>query len=531
MPNADAAISRIAAEHNAYAVIKHWADATPGAEAMVHGDSRTSYAQLKARIDALASALLAAGVRKGDRIATLQTPHPDYALVFLATASIGAIWVGLNPKYRREELAHVVRDSEPRLLFARMEVEGRSYAEDVDALRAQASSIEQVITFDSDPRGSGDLYLSDFIKQGERIDAEALARARDAVEGGDACLIVYTSGSTGAPKGALLHHNGVIAFSLKQNEIWPCDPLRTVNYFPINHVGCVIDLTMPTFAAGGTIIFMEHFDPSGCLALMARERATMWGSVPSVFQLQLETPDFARYDLSAIQLIAWEGAAMPRDMIARLASMCPRLATNYGMTETTSAITVLAPTSDIDLLANTVGQAFPGVEIRLVNDQGQDVADGEPGEVWARSQFNLLGYWRRPDATADAITPDGYFRTGDLAVRNADGYYRIVGRLKEMYKSGGYNVYPREVEAVLETHPNVALAAIVSAPDPIWQEVGIAFVAPAGDVDADALHLYCKERLANYKVPKRIIIEPSLPLLPIGKVDKQALKRRAEAMA
>ncbi len=530
MTPANTPLRQIAAANNAYAIVKHWAEATPDAEAMVHAAQRTNYAQLNARINALARALLAAGVKKGDRIATLQTPHPDYALVFLATISIGAIWIGLNPKYRREELSHVVRDSEPRLLFARMEIEGRSYAEDVEALCEQAPSIERVITFDGDPQGSGDLHLSTFIEEGVSTDAETLDQARANVDGRDACLIVYTSGSTGAPKGALLHHRGIIAFSLKQNEIWPCDPLRTVNYFPINHVGCVIDLTMPTFAAGGAIIFMEHFDPSGCLALMAREHATMWGSVPSVFQLQLEAPDFTDYDLGSVQLIAWEGAAMPRDMIARLASICPRLATNYGMTETTSAITVLAPTDDIEILANTVGKAFPGVEIRLVNDKGEDAADGEPGEVWARSQFNLLGYWRRPDATADAITPEGYFRTGDLAVRDAAGHYRIVGRLKEMYKSGGYNVYPREVESVLESHPNVALAAIVSAPDPIWQEIGIAFVAPSGEIDSETLQHYCKERLANYKVPKRISIEPHLPLLPIGKVDKQALKRRAEAM-
>ncbi len=525
----DTPLSRIAAAQNVHAIVKHWADAAPDAEAMVHEGKRTNYAQLNSRVDALARALLAAGVKKGDRVATLQTPHPDYAVVFLATASIGAIWIGLNPKYRREELAHVVRDSEPSLLFARMDIEGRSYAEDVEALCAQAKSIRRVITFDGDPLGGGDCYLSAFVAEGASVSTDALERARAAVDSRDPCLIVYTSGSTGAPKGALLHHQGIIAFSLKQNEIWPCDPLRTVNYFPINHVGCVIDLTMPTFAAGGAIIFMEHFDPRGCLALMAEERVTMWGSVPSVFQLQLELPDFASFDLSAVQIIAWEGAAMPRDMIIRLASMCPKLATNYGMTETTSAITILAPTNDIDILSNTVGTAFPGVEIRLVNDRGEDAADGEPGEVWTRSQFNLLGYWRRPDATAAAITEDGYFRTGDLAVRNADGYYRIVGRLREMYKSGGYNVYPREIESVLESHPNVALAAVVSTPDPVWQEVGVAFVAPEGDIDAATLSAYCKERLANYKVPKRIVIEPNMPLLPIGKVDKQALKRRAES--
>jgi acyl-CoA synthetase (AMP-forming)/AMP-acid ligase II len=197
------------------------------------------------------------------------------------------------------------------------------------------------------------------------------------------------------------------------------------------------------------------------------------------------------------------------------------------MTETSAAITATPPTRDREVLAHSVGSVFDGMEVRLVRADGVDAADGEPGEVWARSAYNMLGYWRKPAETAEAITPDGWFKTGDTAVKRSDGRYRIVGRIKEMYKSGGYNVYPREVEDALLTHPAVTEAAVVGVPDPLWGESGVAFVVLRSAVDPAALEAHCRGLLANYKVPKRFVVRDSLPLLPIGKVDKVALKALA----
>lgn len=507
------------------------AEHRPGAEALVLGDKRVSFLELHEAVEALARALLAAGVNKGDRIATLQTPHPDYLTVFLATASIGAIWVGLNPRYRLGELSHVVTDAEPSVLITRTAIEGRRYDAEIVALRQSAPSLRHVVAFDGEPSIEGVERMADFLARGSAISDDQLKSAREACGGRDPCLIVYTSGSTGAPKGALLAHDGIARFCLEQNRLWPVQPYRSVNYFPINHVGCVIDCTLPCLLAGGTHIFMEQFDPAECLAIMERERVTLWGSVPSVFTMQLGLPDFDRYDLSAVQIIIWEGAAMPREQIERLQQIQPRMATNYGMTETTSAITALAPTEDIELLSETVGVSFPDVEIRLADGEGNAVPAGVAGEVQTRSPYNLLGYWRRPDATGEAFAPDGFFRTGDLAILRPDGHYSIVGRIKEMYKSGGYNVYPREVESVIEAHPAVAQVAVVSAPDPVWQEVGVAYVEPCAEVSETELEAHCRARLANYKIPKRFVIEPSLPLLPIGKIDKVSLARRAASEA
>lgn len=499
----------------------------PDEPAMMLDGAATTYGELAQAVDRQARALLAAGVLKGDRVATLQTPHPQYLIDFLATASIGAIWVGLNPRYQLDELRHVMVDAEPRLLLARAQIGERRYDREVAALQAACPGLQRTVIFEPQIRLADTQTWADFLAAGDTVSEADLAAARAACGGRDPCLIVYTSGSTGAPKGALLHHEGLAAFSLGQDRLWPISPYRSINYFPINHVGCVADCTLPCLIAGGLMIFMEKFDPGRCLALMAEHRVTLWGSVPTTFGMMLDHPDFPRTDLSAVQLIVWGGAAMPGELIARLAELCPRLGTNYGMTETTSAITALEPLDDLEALAQSVGGPFEGVEVRLAGEDGAAVAPGAVGEVQARSRLNFLGYWRRPDATAEAFTPDGFFRTGDLAVQRPDGRYRIVGRKKEMYKSGGYNVYPREVEAVLETHPAVTAAAVVSIPDPVWQEVGVAYVSVDRPVETGELDAHCRERLANYKLPKKIVIETDLPLLPIGKIDKAALRIRA----
>ncbi|MCC6929122.1 MAG: AMP-binding protein [Gemmatimonadaceae bacterium] len=509
-----------------------YAARTPNAESVVCRDERLTYAELLQRVDDTARALLRGGVQRGDRVATLATPSIDFWVTFLATVSIGGIWLGLNPRYRVDELAYVVGDAEPSILFARTQAGGRQYHDEIEAMRRAAPSIANVVALDADAANGANgasAYESvqKFVAAGRDVPDEALAKARIPGDGREPCLLVYTSGSTGRPKGALLHHTGIVAFSLEQNRCWPLRNQRFLNYLPINHVGCVIDLSVPTLAAGGCLVFMEQFSPDGALELTVRERVNCLGSVPTVFQMQLALPNFADYDLSAIELIIWEGAAMPVEVIERLRAICPRLATNYGMTETTSAITIVEPTDELDILANSVGHAFPGVEIRLVDEDGTVVAPGHPGEVQVRSIYNLLGYWRRPEATAAAFTGDGFFRTGDVAEQRADGRYRLVGRLKEMYKSGGYNVYPREVEDVIHSHPDVIMAAVVARPDPLWDEVGVAFVVAKAGLTANALAEYCRTRLANYKLPKSFVLCDALPLLPIGKVDKVALTRRA----
>jgi acyl-CoA synthetase (AMP-forming)/AMP-acid ligase II len=493
----------------------------PEGDALVFNGLRWSHVALQADVDAVARAMLSRGIVKGDRVAALVAPSPPYWISFLAAASIGAIWVGLNPRYQLAELQSTIADAAPQLLIAADPNDGRDFAALLTAL-CQESNIPSVIA-DMSVIGAGSMALCDQIVGNRIVTVDELAVARRAVNPRDPVTIVYTSGSTGPAKGALLHQQGMVDFAVGQNRLWPVSAIRVLNYFPVNHIGSIVDVSVPALVGGGTMVLMDQFAPQAAMELIEREKITIWGSVPSVFKMQLELPEFDQFDLTSIELIAWGGAAMDVATIARLRDVHPRLATNYGMTETSSAITSTIPTDDLEALEFSVGRAFPGVTIKLVDSDGNEVTAGAPGEVLARSAMNFLGYWRQPLATAAAFDDDGFFKTGDLAMQRPDGAYRIVGRVKEMYKSGGYNVYPREVEAVIDGYAGVCASAVVGAADPLWQEVGVAFVVLTTPITSTELAAHCRSHLANYKVPKRFVIMDALPLLPIGKVDKRAL--------
>ena len=493
----------------------------PRGDAIVFHGERWSHAALQYDVDAFSRAMLSRGIVAGDRIAALVSPNPTYWISFLAAASIGAIWVGLNPRYQLNELQITLADALPSMLIAADPNDGRDFAAMLAAL-CQPSDIPSFIVETVDINAASKV-LAALITADREVTTAELAAARAAVDPRDPVTIVYTSGSTGPAKGALLHQQGMIDFAAGQNKLWPVSAIRVLNYFPVNHIGCIVDVSVPALVGGGTMVLMDQFVPRTSMELIVREKITIWGSVPSVFKMQLELADFNQFDLSSVELIVWGGAAMDAATIAKLRHVHPRLATNYGMTETSSAITSTVPTDNLEVLENSVGHAFPGVTIKLVDSDGCVVGENATGEVLARSPMNFLGYWQQPEATAAAFDAEGFFRTGDLARTRPDGAYQIVGRVKEMYKSGGYNVYPREVEAVIDSHSAVGYSAVIGAADPLWQEVGVAFVVLEASATPAELEAHCRLCLANYKVPKRFVIVDALPLLPIGKVDKKAL--------
>lgn len=499
---------RVPAGDSYPAWLDHHAATTPEHEAWVFGADRRSYAGLRADVERAAQALAAMGVARGDRVAQMGAPNPQYWTVLLATLRLGAIWVGLNARYTLAEIEHIVADSRPTVLILPDRIGTRS----LDGERAAlTSSMPELRIVAPDALLSADARTTHF-----RLPATD-----------DGALIVYTSGTTGKPKGALLSHRAITGFCRGQSERIGVARPRVVGFFPINHVSATLDWCGTTLAAGGTILFMEQFDPQASVAMMARERANIWGGMPSTLAMQLDAPGFADHDLSAVEVILWGGAALPIDLIARLQRTCPRLATNYGLSETASAVTVLAPSDDPQLLAQSVGTPLDGVALRIA-DPGTDapLPRGEEGEIQARSQLNMLRYWNNPPATGNAFTADGFLKTGDIGRLASDGHLEIRGRIREMFKSGGYNVYPREVELVLEAVPGVQNAAVVGVPDQIWQESGVAFVVADGDL-RPALVEACTTALARYKHPKRFVLLSAMPLLPNGKVDRAQLARMA----
>jgi len=505
---------------------------TPDATAQVCHGERSSYRGLHAQVQQAARALLAWGIRAGDRVALLCTPRAEYWCLFLATIRIGAIWVGLNPRYRSAELRYIAGDCAPRLLLALTELEGRNYREEIGAVvDASGEALPPVsLAGDAVP---GLTPLADFLRAGETVSEASLTAAQESVRPGSPAMIVYTSGSSGRPKGALISQHGLAAGARMQTrhlDLWPQS--LGVN-FPINHVACVADTCATTLVTGGKIVFQERFDPEAMLRAVADERCNMLGGVPTMLQLMLDHPAWGAVDLSSVQLIAWGGAAMPLEGIRRLQRLGVRLMTLYGLTETSANVVFGDGRAGIDGLAQAIGIPDRDVACRIVDDSGSPCAVGEEGELQIRADFLFLGYWGRDDATREAWSADGWFRTGDIARQRADGGLELKGRRSEMYKSGGYNVYPREIEQFLESLASVALAAVVDVPDPLYQEVGHAWVmaAPGFAPSEEALRAACRDALANYKVPKRFTVVEALPMLPVGKVDKQRLRAMARDAA
>lgn len=499
----------------------------PLAEAMVHGDRRWTWADLAAEVDGMARAFLAAGVHKGDRVACLSTPRPEFWISFLAAARIGAIWVGLNPRHTGPELAHVLGDSAPVLLLALAAHRGRDFSTEIAALAALHSGMA-VYSF-----GGAAPTLPNLLAQSERTDPVTLSTAEAAVQTIDPAAIVYTSGSTGKPKGALLPHRGLSFCSHQQNRAWGArqGQTRIINYFPVNHLACLCDVSCFVLVAGGALIWIEDFDPAVVLATAAAESVTILGGVPTMIQMIAAHPDYAGTDLSSIETIAIGGAATPLPLVRQLRQRFARVSTGYGSTETIGHMTFTAPDAPDEQVAGSIGLPVPEYALRIALPDGRSCWPGEEGEIQVQGDFLFLGYHQNPDASAEAFTADGWYRTGDAAVANPDGTWRLVGRLKEVFKSGGYNIYPREIELALEEYPAVSLAALVNVPDSLFGNVGHAFVllAPGEVADEAALLAHCRQRLANYKLPKRVIVVDALPMLPVGKVDKTALRARALA--
>lgn len=496
----------------------------PTAEAAVLGDVRLTYGALAAEVEACAAALLASGVDKTDRVAVLTTPRPEYLVVFLALARIGAIWVGLNPRYRLSELKYVVDDAAPRMLIGLSSFEGRDFAADLTALMRTSSSPRRLVTVGPRPVAGATLF-DDFLLEGSARDGRTVAAAEAGVGAFDPLCIVYTSGSTGAPKGAVLTHRSFARCYTTQFRYWPIRPLRVLSNLPVNHIGGLGDIGGYCLVGGGVQVFMERFEPHRTIELVGGERISVWLQLQSQFRMVAEAPEFDAAVFPDLQLIVW-GDKIPLWLAEKLRQKAPRLATTYGLSEACGPLTFTDPDAPLEVLADTIGKPVPDYGVRLADADGSPVPAGQPGELQVRGDFVMAGYFNRPKETAEAIDPSGWLHTGDLARQRPDGNYELVGRLKDMYKSGGYNVYPREVELAIEAHPQVRLAAVVSIPDPLYQEVGHAFVVGTGEepLTPEELDRHCRALLANYKVPKRFHWRSGLPLLANGKVDKRALR-------
>jgi fatty-acyl-CoA synthase len=466
-----------------------------------------SYSAFAERIRALARALKSQlGVRRGDRVAVLAMNHPDTLALLYACARLGAMLVPLNWRLAVPELTFILSDADARALFV---------AETFGA--AIATTEKQLVGLDYAPaRG---VALTDLL-------------AADSGDGGEPnvdwhtpLLIVYTAGTTGRPKGAVLAQQALLANAMMSQHLHAMtsdDHVLTV--LPMFHVGGLNIQTTPALQLGATVTLHARFTTEDTLRSIAQDRPTLTVLVPSTIQALLEHPRWNEVDLASLRAISTGSTLVPQGLVDAVQARGVPVLQVYGATETSPIAVYTRLGGD---LSRPLSTGLPGLlcEARIVDDAGHEVPPGMSGEVEVRGPNVLTEYWRNGDATAEALH-DGWFRTGDIAMRDDDGYFSIHDRKKNMIVSGGENIYPAEIERVLLEHPMVAEAAVIGVPDPRWQEVPVAFVVSRAVVPADELRAFVAANLARFKVPCDIVFLEELPRNALGKVQHFRLKER-----
>lgn len=506
---------------------------------------RWTYAELAARVDRLAAGLLALGLYAGDRVAIWAPNRPEWLLLQFASARIGAILVTINPSYRAGELEYALNAVGASALFVAPQFRGSDYMGMLAALAPEMASsppgrlraarlpaLGSVVQLGPDP-APGAVAFDAVMGMGNRALRARLDAIGAVLRPHDAINIQFTSGTTGAPRGATLSHRNIVnnaisaarAMRLRPGEAL-CIPV------PLHHCfGMVLGVLAAT-AYGVAMVFPgEAFDAGDTLAAIAAERCNAVHGVPTMFQAMLDHPDFARFDLSSLRTGIMAGAPCPEPLMRRVieAMHCREITIAYGMTETAPVSFQSAVDDPVPLRVSTVGRVQPHVEAKIVDREGRTRPLGKAGELLTRGYLVMKGYWGDPEGTAAAIR-DGWMHSGDLATLDADGYCRIVGRIKDMLIRGGENVYPAEIEACLLAHPDVAQAQVFGVPDPRLGEEVAAWIVlrPGAAPDAEGLRAFCRGRIAGYKVPRHIRFVAGFPLTATGKPQKFRMR---EAMA
>lgn len=486
----------------------------PTNEALIDESRRLSWRDTVDQVDELAARLLQLGLRHGDRLAVLSPPCIEGLLLYFACMRLGAMYVGLNPKYTLAEAQFVVDDAAPRLLVL---------CGDLPATAPVNLDVVDTCTV-VDLRETGAPRVDD-------ADLDQVAGAMALVRPEDPLALVYTSGTTGRPKGAFLTQWGLAHnYWWMWSERW-CDPFRTLAHSPLNHLAGLADVAALALLAAGAQVMMPRFEPDEVVRLVPAERITYLFGTPTHYQLLLRAVGDETVDFSSIQFAYWGGAPISVALLEVLESWAPHVGSDYGSTELNGGLTFIRPTDSREVKLHTIGRPIGPYRARVADETGRELPDGEVGELQAWGNWHSPGYLNLPEATAELFTSDGWLRTGDLCRKRTDGMFEMAGRAKEMFKSGGYNVYPREVELAVESHPEVEQAAVVPVPDPLWSEVGHCYVTvrDGSTVSTAQLRAHSADRLANYKVPKAFTIIDEMPRLEVGKVDRSALRQQALA--
>lgn len=511
-------------------------------EALVDRSSgrRWTYAELAADVDAVAKGLLAVGIAKGDRVGIWAPNCPEWTLLQYATARVGAVLVNVNPAYRAHELQYVIRQSGMRTLVSAVRHKTSDYRSMVQEVRGETPDLREVfyVTVGEEPAGGDDPSAESWqtLVDGGRGVSDADLGARTAeLAPDDPINIQYTSGTTGFPKGATLSHHNILNNGFFVGElIGYTEADRVCIPVPFYHCfGMVMGNLACTSHGSCMVIPAPAFDPAATLETVAAEGCTSLYGVPTMFIAELGLDDFASYDLSTLRTGIMAGSPCPVEVMKRVVAEMNmgEVAICYGMTETSPVSTMTRVDDDLRRRTETVGRVMPHLEVQVVDPAtGLPVGRGETGELCTRGYSVMLGYWEQDDKTAEAIDRARWMHTGDLAEMDDDGYLAIVGRIKDLVIRGGENVYPREIEEFLYTHPAIADVQVIGVPDEKYGEELMAWIIMrAGEqpLDAAAVKEFATGRLAHYKIPKYVHVTDEFPMTVTGKVRKVEMRERA----
>jgi HIP---CoA ligase len=498
--------------------------------AIEDGETALSYADLEAEVVRATRALLAMGVEKGDRVAIWSPNIWEWIVAALAIHGAGGVLVPINTRFKASEASYVLAKSGARVLFTVNGFLGNDYAATLRTARVDLPALERIVLL----RGGaaeGALVWREFTALADQVPIEAAAARADAVEPGDLCDIIFTSGTTGRPKGVMCtHEQSLRAFRDWSDVVGLRAGDRYLVVLPFFHTFGYKAGWLASMMMGATVLPQAVFDVADVLRRVSRDRVSVLPGSPALYQSFLARPDLSSFDLTSLRLAVTGAAVIPVELIHRMSRELhiATIITGYGLTEATGVSTMCRVGDDPETIANTSGRAVPGVEVMVVDETGREVGRGEPGEIVVRGYTVMKGYFDDPAETAATIDAEGWLHTGDIGVMDGRGYLRITDRKKDMFIVGGFNAYPAEIESVLLEHAAVAQVAVVGAPDARLGEVGIAFVVVKAGTSLvpDELIAWSRERMANYKVPRQILVVDALPMNATGKVLKYRLREQ-----
>lgn len=520
------------------ALLRDAADRFGAAEAIVdlasEPPARIDFVDLRRRVDALAKGLIASGIEPGDRVAIWAPNCWEWVVALLGLQSAGAVLVPLNTRYKGLEAADILRRSRARMLFTVEGFLGNDYVSMLDAA-GRPESLERIVLLrDTGSRPNGASFLDELLAEGTIIDDDELDERVAGIGGSDVSDMLFTSGTTGAPKGVVQTHAATLrAFLDWSTLVGLSSDDRYLIINPFFHSFGYKAGILACLMTGATMVPLPVFDVDAAVDAIESERISMIPGPPTLYQTLLHHPRFDRTRVDTLRLAVTGAAVVPVELVVAMQAELgfETVLTAYGLTEASGVVTVCRSDDSPETIAATSGRAIPGVEVIVVDDDGDRLGVGEPGEVLVRGYNVMREYFEDPAQTAEAIDADGWLHTGDVGTLDADGYLKITDRTKDMFIVGGFNAYPAEIESLLLAHPGIAQVAVVGVPDERQGEVGVAFAVPVAGAVLDPTEVigWAREHMANYKVPRRVEVVDALPLNASGKVLKFELRDRATA--